>query len=81
MQILRLLADWNIDRQLIQEGKFIEFLSNRFSFNDGSNPVLRRFWSHTKETINSFLLLMDDYDFSYLFTDADTDLLKRYFKI
>ena len=76
-----LLAEWNYDRQLIQQGKFLEFLRNRFSFSDGSNPVLERYWFQAKETIDSFLLLMDDYDFSYLFTDADIDLLKRYFKI
>ncbi|KKN11321.1 hypothetical protein LCGC14_1027710 [marine sediment metagenome] len=76
-----LLADWNYDRQLIQQGKFYEFLSTRFMLSDGSNPVLKRYWHHARETVNSFLLLMDDYDFSYLFTDADADLLKRYFKI
>ena len=76
-----LLADWNDDRQLIQQGKFLQFLRKRFSLSDGSNPVLERYWFQAKETIDSFLLLMDDYDFSYLFTDADIDLLKRYFKI
>ena len=76
-----LLAEWNDDRQLIQQGKFLQFLRGRFSLSDGSNPVLERYWFQAKETIDSFLLLMDDYDFSYLFTDADTDLLKRYFKI
>ena len=76
-----LLSKWNEDRQLIQQGKFYEFLDNRFKLSDGNNPVLTKYWSHARDTINDFLLLMDDYDFSYLFTDADMDLIKRYFKI
>ena len=80
----KLLSDWNEDRQLIQQGKFQEFFINRFTYQEGpleKNPILDRFCVTAAQAISSFLLVMDDYDFSYLFTDADIELLKRYFKI
>jgi len=86
---ISLLADFNRRRQLIQQGKFMNFLNIDFSIWDNSgqfpsllgNPVMEKYLPQAKETISSFLLLMDDYDFSYLFTDADIDLIKRHFKI
>lgn len=76
-----LLSEWNDDRQLIQQGRFEEFFIKRFELSPGRNPVLDRFWRDAQRTIGSFLLLKDDYDFSYLFSDADVELIKRYIKI
>ena len=76
-----LLANWNINRQLIRKGKFFNFLNVDFTLSDGTNPIIKKYLPLAKQTIGSFLLLMDDYDFSYLFTDADREFIKRYFKI
>ena len=77
----KLLTKWNEDRQLIQQGRFEEFFIKRFQLDPERNPILDRFWRDAQRAIGSFLLVMDDYDFSYLFTEADIELLKRYFKI
>ncbi len=76
-----LLANWNINRQLIKEGKYFGFFKADFTLRDGTNPFLKKYLPLAGQTISSFLLLMDDYDFSYLFTDADREFIKRYFKI
>ena len=75
------MNSWNKDRDLIRKGKFYEFLSNKFRLSNGKNPVLEAFLEHAKDTLSATILLNEDYDLSYLFTESDMEFLKRYFKL
>ncbi|KKM71689.1 hypothetical protein LCGC14_1428080 [marine sediment metagenome] len=78
----QLLKRWNQNRDLISHGRIYEFFDMNFdSSYNGRNPVLDRFWFEAKNTIDSFLLLHDDYDLCYLLTDKDKDFLIRHFKL
>ncbi len=76
-----LLKDWNENRKMIREGRIYQFFEKNFQLSNGDNPVIDRFWLHARETFNSFLLLKDDYDLSYIFTEKDKEFLVRYFTL
>jgi hypothetical protein len=86
------LREWNADRELIRKRKIRQYLANRFTLKDmygndrldengaPMNPVLDMYDKLASEAFKAFFLLEDINDFSYLFTDKDKELLRRYFK-
>jgi len=75
------IARFNQNRELIKQGNIFEFIDKNFELEDESNPVLERFWNAMKETMSGFLMLHDDFDFSYLFTQKDMEFIRKTFKL
>lgn len=75
------IGQFNKNRELIKQGKIYEFIKENFKLPSEDNPVLERFWWMMKEVVRSGLLLYDDKDLSYLFSQKDIDFIKRMFKL
>ena len=78
-----LLSSWNLDREFIRTQKisYLESFLESFKLSNGESPIIDRYWDYAKETISAFLMLYNEYDLSYLFTDADKDFLIEHFKL
>lgn len=78
-----LVSSWNLDRESIRTKKIdhLESFLEGFRLSNGDSPIIDRYWDYAKKTISAFLMLHNEYDLSYLFTDADKDFLIKHFKI
>lgn len=78
-----LLSSWNLDRTSIRTKKIdsLESFLESFKLSNGDSPIIDRYWDYAKETIGAFLMLHNEYDLSYLFTDADKEFLIEHFRL
>ena len=75
------IAQFNRNRELIKQGKIYEFIKDNFEIPNKGNAILDKYWKPMIQTISGFLMLYDDFSFSYLFTQRDMEFIKQVFKL